>query len=71
MILHELKAGYVVRLTGGLVTEVVAPTEDGRWVRVRYISAPTRPELEGTEDLSSNDEVEEKLPAKPYETHQG
>ncbi len=71
MILTEFKTGDIVRLTGGLVAEVVAPTEDGRWVRVRYISAPMRPELEGTEDLSSDYEVEEKLPARPSERHQG
>ena len=39
-----------------LDSDVVAPTEDGEWIRVKYMDAPESPEIIGTEDLCSTDE---------------
>ena len=47
----ELKAGEQITLDQGVVAEVVTPTEDGLWVRVKYLHAPESPEIVGTEDL--------------------
>ena len=40
-----------------LDSDVVAPTEDGEWIRVKYMDAPESPEIIGTEDLCSTDEI--------------
>ena len=61
MDLHDLKPGDRVRLEGGIVAEVVAPTEDGRWIKVRYIKSPDDPALVGTEDVCSEDEIQERV----------
>lgn len=53
----DLRVGKRVTLDSGAVAEVVAPTEDGEWVLVRYIAAPESPEIVGTEDLCSTDEI--------------
>ena len=53
----DLKIGERVTLDSGAVAEVVAPTEDGKWVLVKYIEVPESPEIVGTEDLCSTDEI--------------
>ena len=53
----DLKVGERVSLDSGAVAEVVAPTVDGEWVLVKYIAAPESPEIIGTEDLCSTDEI--------------
>ena len=53
----DLKVGERVTLDSGEVAEVVAPTEDGKWVLVKYIAEPESPEIVGTEDLCSTDEI--------------
>ncbi len=55
---HDRTPGNHVRLDGGIVAEVVAPTEDGRWIKVRYVESPDHPALVGTEDLCSGGEIE-------------
>ena len=59
MDLYELKLGDRVRTVDGAVVEIVAETEDGQWIRVRYIDSPDDPELVGTEDLCHVDELQE------------
>lgn len=53
----DLKMGERVTLDSGAVAEVIAPTEDGEWVLVKYVAAPESPEIIGTEDLCSSDEI--------------
>ena len=36
---------------------MIAPTKDGEWVLVKYIAAPESPEIIGTEDLCSSNEI--------------
>ena len=53
----ELRAGEQVTLDSGTVAEVVAPTHDGVWIRVKYIDSSETPEIVGTEDLCSEEEI--------------
>ncbi len=53
----DLKVGERISLDSGAVAEVVSPTEDGEWVLVKYVESPDSPELIGTEDLCSTDEI--------------
>lgn len=57
MDIWKLKKGTTIRLESGSIASVLAPTSDGRWIRVRYLEAPSDPKLEGTEDLCANDEI--------------
>ncbi len=58
MDLYNLKPGDQVRTVDGSVGEVVAETEDGQWIRVRYVESPER-RLVGTDDLCHLDELRE------------
>ena len=53
----DLKMGDRISLDSGAVAEVIAPTEDGEWVLVKYVEALDSPELVGTEDLCSTGEL--------------
>ena len=53
----DLKSGDRITLDSEVTAEVVAPTEDGEWIRVKYMDAPESPEIIGTEDLCSTDEI--------------
>lgn len=53
----ELRSGERITLYSGTVAEVVAPTQDGVWIKVKYIDSPGSPEIVGTEDLCSEDEI--------------
>lgn len=57
--LYELKPGDKVRTTQGALVQVLSETEDGRWIKVRYIESPQDPALTGTEDLCHEDELKE------------
>lgn len=57
--LWSLKPGDRVRTHDGAVAEVVAETEDGHWVRIRYIECADEPSLVGTEDLAHESELED------------
>ncbi len=59
MDLYDLEIGDRVRLSDGTIAEVISPTEDGRWIRVRHIESPNNPSRAGTEELCSEDEIEE------------
>lgn len=55
--LWSLKVGDKLRLESGIIAVVITATEDGQWIKVRYVRAPESPNLEGTEDLCSVEEV--------------
>jgi hypothetical protein len=61
MDLYDLQLGDRVRLTDGTIAEVISPTEDGRWIRVRHIESPHNPSHAGSEQLCSEDEIEEHV----------
>ncbi|HET9477228.1 MAG TPA: hypothetical protein VFP63_07050 [Dehalococcoidia bacterium] len=61
MDLYDLEIGDRVRLADGTIAEVISPTEDGRWIRVRHIESPNNPSRAGTEELCSEDEIEERV----------
>ncbi len=50
-----------VRTRDGSVVEIVAATEDGRWIKVRYLESTDTPKLVGTEDLCSEEELVSKV----------
>jgi len=52
-----LKVGTQVELDEEMVAEVQSPTEDGQWIKIKYIQAPQNIELIGTEDLCLIDEI--------------
>jgi hypothetical protein len=56
--LYDLKPGDRVRTVDGSVSEVVAETKDGQWIRVRYVVSSER-RLLGTDDLCHLDELRE------------
>lgn len=61
MQLFELRKGDQVRMIHGAMAEVILESEDGRWLRVRYLESRENPELTGTEDLCSEDEIAELI----------
>ncbi len=60
MNLWILKPGHKVRTQDGAEAEVLSETEDGEWIRVRYLDGGD-PLFGGTEDLVSEAEVEALL----------
>jgi hypothetical protein len=63
MDLYDLQLGDRVRLTDGTIAEVISETEDGRSIRVRHIQSPNNPSRAGSEELCTEDEIEERLDA--------
>src|SRR5215203_7454570 len=61
MELWYLKPGHKIRTRDGAEAEVLSETEDGEWIRVRYLDNPDDPLFAGTEDLAHRDEVEALL----------
>jgi hypothetical protein len=61
MDLYDLQAGDRIRLTDGTIAEVISESEDGRSVRVRHIESPNNPSRAGSEELCSEDEIEERV----------
>ena len=57
MDLGELAIGTLVRLERDAIAEIVSPTEDGAWIKVRYVQAPGAYGLVGIEDLCGADEI--------------
>ncbi len=58
--LRMLRPGNKIRTADGAKAEVLAETEDGSWIKVRYLDADD-PLFAGTEDLVHEDEVEALL----------
>ncbi len=61
MNLWLLKPQHKIRTSDGDEAEVLSETEDGQWIKVRYLTVRDNPSLVGTEDLMSADEVEALL----------
>ena len=57
MELEGLTVGTKINLVSGATAEVLAPTDDGETVRVRYLESPFEPALEATEAVCSHEEV--------------
>lgn len=60
MDLWLLKPGHKIQTPDGVEAEVLAETQDGDWIRVRYLDGDD-PVFAGTEDLLHKDEVEALL----------
>lgn len=58
--LRMLKPGHKIRVADGAEAEVLSETEDGSWIRVRYLDADDALSS-GTEDLVHGDDVEALL----------
>src|SRR5215210_5953025 len=56
-----LKPGHKIRTRDGAEAEVLSETEDGEWIRVRYLDGGDDPLFAGTEDLAHRDEIEALL----------
>jgi hypothetical protein len=61
MNLYELQPGDKVRVGADIQAEVVKPTEDGRWILVKYLVAPGDQSLVGSQDLCAAEEITELL----------
>lgn len=61
MDLWLLKPGHKIKTRDGVEAEVLSETEDGEWIRVRYLNGGEDPLFTGTEDLAHRDEVEALL----------
>lgn len=61
MDLRLLKPGHKIRMRDGSKAEVLAETEDGEWIKVKYLDNEDDPLFAGTEDLVSSEEVEALL----------
>lgn len=57
MNISELTVGTRVQLEDGSIAEVLAPSQNGRTVRVRYVESPFDPDLVGTELLATDYEI--------------
>ncbi len=60
MELHYLRPGHKIRMHDGAEAEVLSETEDGEWIRVRYLGVDD-PLFAETEDLAHKDEVQALL----------
>ena len=61
MDLYDLQLGDRVRLTDGTIAEVISETEDCRSIRVRHIESLNNLSRAGSEELCSEDEIEERV----------
>ena len=61
MDLYDLHVGDRIRLADGTIAEVISETENGRSIRVRHIESPNNPSRAGSEQLCSEDEIEERV----------
>ena len=61
MDLYDLHVGDRIRLADGTIAEVISETENGRSIRVRHIESPNNPSHEGSEQLCSDYEIEERV----------
>ncbi len=47
---RELVTGERVLLAGEIIVEVIENPQDGMWIRAKYLTVPSDPSFEGTED---------------------
>ncbi|MGA0571321.1 hypothetical protein ACO2Q9_11445 [Variovorax sp. VNK109] len=55
--LMDLQPGQRIALKNQAVCEVLENMGDGIWVQVRYITSPSDPSMEGSEELCHCEEV--------------
>lgn len=55
--LWDLKVGDRIETRDGAAAEVAGETQDGEWIKVRYMEVEDRPSLVGTEDLCHEEEI--------------
>jgi hypothetical protein len=60
MDLWYLKPRHKIKMRDGAEAEVLSETEDGEWIRVRYLDGDNAA-FAGTDDLAHKDEVEALL----------
>lgn len=53
----DLKPGDRVETVEGSVAQVIETSEDGVWIRVRYVASARNPKIIGTEDLCSVEDL--------------
>lgn len=63
MELHYLRPGHKIKMRDGAEAEVLSETEDGEWIRIRYLGGADEPLFAGTEDLAHKNEIEALLGA--------
>ena len=56
-----LEPGTRVRLVGDAVAEVVANPQDGVWLLLRYVAAPSNPDQVGAEEMVFAEDVLEVI----------
>ena len=61
MDLWYLKPGHKIKTRDGAEAEILSETEDGEWIKVRYLDGTGDLLFAGTEDLAHRDEVEALL----------
>ena len=59
--LLQLAPGTKIGITDGSTVEVVTNPGDGVWIFGRYLSSPSDPSLEGTEEMVFAQEIVEVL----------
>ena len=59
--LLQLKPGTKIGMANGSTVEVVSNPGDGMWIFGRYLSSPSDPSLEGTEEMVFAQEIIEVL----------
>ena len=57
MDIRALAAGTRIELEDGSTAEVIEPSADGQYVKIRYLESPFSPEVVGTEGLASEPEI--------------
>ena len=61
--LLDLVPGEVVEMSNGATVEVLSNPKDGMWIFGRYITSPSDPSLEGTEEMVFAQEIVGKMAA--------
>lgn len=57
--LWRLQLGHKIRTRDGAEAEILFETEDGEWIKVRYLEAKDGPSVVGREDLVNEDEIKD------------
>ena len=57
MNLKDLTPGTRVELEDGSTAEVIEPSADGHYIKIRYLESPFSPEVVGTEGLAAEAEI--------------
>ena len=55
--LWKVQLGHGIRTCEGTEAEILFETEDGEWIKVRYLEVKDEPSLVGREDLVNEGEI--------------